>query len=415
MVAILGTAVGGYAYIRSISAKFNQAVLTDPNIAAALAPADAVKPGEPFYMVIMGSDTRKGEPQQRSDTLIVARVDPQKKKVQMISIPRDSRVAIPGAGTTKINAAAFYGGPALTIKTVKQLTGLPIAHFVNIDFLGFVDIVDAMGGVWIDVPAKIYDRDASAFGARFATIPKGHQKLTGRFALTYARARHSFADGDFTRMRNQQTLIKALAKQALTMSNVFKAPAIIDAVATHLDTDLTPEQMANLVLAFKGMGADSIESANAPGSPKYIDGEAFVVLDEPKLDAMIARMRKGQPLVPTDPGDDRSKPATNTVKPSQVPLDIRNGAGVSGLAKQCSDFFIAKGFKISDTGNMNQFVYGRTLIVYQKGKEAQANFVRETLGFGDVIPSAGMYSFKTPVMVVIGKDWKNPNTTGARK
>jgi hypothetical protein len=101
---------------------------------------------------------------------------------------------------------------------------------------------------------------------------------------------------------------------------------------------------------------------------------------------------------------------TTTVKPGDVKLTVRNGAGVSGLGKQCTDFFASKGFTVSETGNMAQYVYGRTLIVYQKGYETQANFVRETLGFGDVLPSAGMYTFKTNVMVVIGKDWKNPAT-----
>jgi len=109
-------------------------------------------------------------------------------------------------------------------------------------------------------------------------------------------------------------------------------------------------------------------------------------------------------------GTKGSTTPTATVKPADVKLTIRNGAGVSGLGKQASTFFTGKGFPIGETGNMNQYVYGRTLIVYQKGHEAQANFVRETLGFGDVLPSAGMYTFTTNVMVVIGKDWKNPVT-----
>jgi LCP family protein required for cell wall assembly len=414
IVAVLAAAVGGYAYVRSLGNKLNGAFLSDPALAGELAPASTVKAGAPFYMVLMGSDTRKGESQQRSDTLIVARVDPRKKKVEMISIARDSRVAIPGYGTTKINAAAAYGGPALVIKTVKQLTGLPIAHYINIDFFGFRDIVDAMGGVWVNVPQKIYDRDASAYGAKYATIQKGYQKLSGKYALTYVRSRHAFAAGDFARMNNQQTFIKAIAKQALTLSNVFNAPAIINAVASHMDTDLSPEQLANLVVEFKGMAADGIDSATAPGVPQYIGGLSYVVLDNSGLNAMVARMRNGQPLTPKG-SSGTSKTATATVKPADVPLAIRNGAGVSGLAKQCSDFFTGKGFKISESGNMNQFVYGRTLIVYQKGKVAQANFVRETLGFGDVIPSAGMYTFKTSVMVVIGKDWKNPAATTARQ
>ena len=410
---MLGGAVAGYAYMRNIGSKINGKFLSDLSLQQALATSSTPAPGAPFYMVLMGSDTRKGESQQRSDSLIVARVDPQKKKVEMISIPRDSRVNIPGYGLTKVNAAATYGGPALVIKTVKELTGLPITHYINLDFFGFRDIVDAMGGVWLNIPQKIYDRDASAFGAAFATIPKGYQKLDGRLALTFVRARHAFAAGDYARMDDQQTFIKALAKQTLTVSNVFKAPAIISAVASHLDTDMSLNDLANLVMQFKGMPANGIDSATAPSAPKYIGGVSYVLIDDSAFQAMVSRMRRGLPLNPSSSNGSSSSTPTVTVTPSQVPLTVRNGAGVSGLAKEATDFFTGKGFKIADSGNMNQFVYGRTLIVYQKGQVNQANFVRETLGFGDVIPSAGMYTFKTQVMVVIGKDWKNPATTSA--
>ena len=387
--------------------KINAVFFSDPALQQELASQKASAPGEPFYMVLMGSDTRPGQTQQRSDTLIVARVDPQNKKIAMISIPRDSRVAIPGKWTTKINAAAVYGGPALVIKTVKEITGLPITHFVNLNFNGFRDVVDAIGGVWIDVPFRIYDTLASAYGPAYATIEKGYQKLDGKHALTFVRTRHTMADSDYGRMRNQQAFIKALASQALSLSNVFNASQIVDAVASNLDTDMTPLQLADLVLQFKGMKPEDLDSATAPSAPKYINGVSYVILDDANFKAMIDRMKQGLPLDPTK----TSTATTVTVKPADVKLTVRNGAGVSGLGQQCTDFFTSKGFTVSETGNMNQYVYGRTLIVYQKGYETQANFVRETLGFGDVLPSAGMYTFKTNVMVVIGKDWKNPATT----
>jgi LCP family protein required for cell wall assembly len=406
-VLALGLTAAIALKVVDVGKKINAVFFSDPALQQELASQKASAPGAPFYMVLMGSDTRPGQTQQRSDTLIVARVDPQNKKIQMISIPRDSRVAIPGKWTTKINAAAVYGGPALVIKTVKQITGLPITHFVNLNFNGFRDVVDAIGGVWIDVPFDIYDTQASAYGKEYATVNKGYQKLDGKHALTFVRTRHTMADSDYGRMRNQQAFIKALASQALSLSNVFNASAIVDAVASNLDTDLTPLQLADLVIQFKGMDSANLEAATAPSAPKYVDGVSYVILNDADFKAMIDRMKQGLPLEPKS----GSTTTTVTVKPADVKLTVRNGAGVSGLGQQCTDFFTSKGFTVSETGNMNQYVYGRTLIVYQKGDEAQANFVRETLGFGDVLPSAGMYTFKTPVMVVIGKDWKNPTTT----
>ncbi|HEY5516648.1 MAG TPA: LCP family protein [Coriobacteriia bacterium] len=415
-LVLVGVAVAGVFYVRSIGNKINAVSNSDPELAKLLQDGQAAPPGDPFYMVLMGSDARPGETSARSDSLMVARIDPKNKKIQMISIPRDSRVNIPGYGIQKINAAAAWGGPTLVIKTIKELTGLPISHFVNLNFNGFRDVVDAIGGVWIDVPQDIYDTQASAYGKAYATVKKGYQKLDGRHALTFVRTRHTLVDGDFGRMRNQQAFIKALASQALSLSNMFKASSIINAIASNLDTDLTPTQMADLVLQFKGMKSSEIDSANAPGGAKYMDGIAWVVLDQVKFDAMLGRMKKGEPLDPTKTTTTSgAATATSTVKPADFKTTVRNGAGVSGLGKQCSGFLVKQGFKVSETSNMTQYVYGRTLIVYQKGFEAQANFTRETLGFGDVIPAAGMYAFDTQVMVVIGKDWTDPAAQSARR
>jgi hypothetical protein len=123
-------------------------------------------------------------------------------------------------------------------------------------------------------------------------------------------------------------------------------------------------------------------------------------------------MRQGLPLVPKAAATAAaSQTSTPTVAPSSVTLEIRNGAGVSGLAKQASDFFTKLGFKVVTTGNTNQFVYGKTLVVFKTATEAKAAPVSNALGFGQVIPAAGMYSFKTDILVVIGKDWRNPAAT----
>ena len=413
---LVGGAAVAFAVVHNFGVRINQVTNADPELGKLLQSGQASAPGDPFYMVLMGSDTRPGQSQQRSDSLMVARVDPKNKKIQIISIPRDSRADIPGYGTTKINAAAVYGGPKLVITTVKQLTGLPISHYINLNFKGFVDVVDAIGGVEIDVPQDIYDTQASAYGVKYATVKKGLQKLDGRHALTFVRTRHTLVDGDFGRMRNQQAFIKALASQALSLQSVFNAGSIINAVASNLDTDMTPMQLADLALQFKGLKSSDIDSANAPGAAKYMNGISYVVLDPLKLSQMIDRMKQGLPLDPTKvAGASGSATASSTVKAADFQLTVRNGAGVSGLAKQCAEFLVSKGFKVSETGNTAQPAYDRTLIVYQTGFEAQANLTRETLGFGDVIAAKGMFSFKTQVMVVVGKDWTDPAAATARR
>src|SRR5664280_432242 len=109
-------------------------------------------PAQPFNILLLGADFRKGDTAYRTDTMIVARIDSQAKKVWMLSIPRDTKVLIPGHGYQKINAAHAFGGAELTVKTVKQFTGLPINHYMEVNFTGFENAVNQMGGIWVSVP-----------------------------------------------------------------------------------------------------------------------------------------------------------------------------------------------------------------------------------------------------------------------
>jgi LCP family protein required for cell wall assembly len=423
-VVVVGLLVGAFAlwsYARSIQAKINP-VVTDPALAQQLV-NETPPPGDPFYMLLMGDDRRPGETQARSDTLIVARVDPKLRKVQMISIMRDTRAAIPGHGIDKINAAPQIGGPELALKTVRQLTGLPITKYLTVDFSGFQYIVDAMGGVWIDVPQKIDGIPSGTartpWELKWRVIQPGYQRLRGVQALTFVRARHQFADQDFTRVKNQQMFLKALVKQGLQLSNVFKAPQIINAVADHIRTNMSLEELANLAAQMKGMKDSDLEGVTAPGTAKYMNGISYVVLDDAKFSALLDRLRKGEPLAPvTAKAGTKSagaSAATSTVAPSDVTLTIRNGAGVSGLVKTAAAYFTKLGFRVVDSGNANQFVYGTTLVVFKTASEAKAAPVADALGFGNVIPASGMYSFNSDILVVIGKDWRDPSAKTTRQ
>ncbi len=419
VLVLAAGAASALAYMRRADTKINRVTSSDSELAGLLK-QNVPAPGEPFYILLMGSDRRPGEKWARSDTLIVARVDPKARKVHMMSIPRDSRVNIPGRGLDKINAAPSWGGPKLALKTVTAFTGLPISHYLSVDFNGFSAVVDAIGGVQFDVKQRIYDPDAPAWSRIHAVVEKGDQKLDGFHALVLVRSRHQFADGDFARIRNQQAFIKALAQQALAFKNVFSAPAIIGAVVDNLDTDMTTADLVALVQQFKGLKDGDIQSATMPGGTDYINGLSYVIPNKPKMDEMIARMRKGQPLDPASSLEGSSTVAASDVpavrlKPSDITLTVRNGAGVSGLAKAGSDLFTKAGFVVTESANMSQFVYGRSLIVFPKGREAEAGIVREALGYGDVVPAAGMYKFSSEILVVIGKDWHDPTKATVRQ
>jgi LCP family protein required for cell wall assembly len=175
-----------------------------------------VDPGQPQTILLLGSDKRpKGNPDgsagsgARSDTIILARLDPKRKATALMSIPRDLKVQIPGHGTDKINAAYEDGGPALTLRTVKNLTGLPINHVVNVDFGGFERAINAIGCIYVDVDRR-YFNDSAEYA--YINIEPGYQRLCGQKALQFARFRHE--DTDLVRGVRQQEVIRATKQQA---------------------------------------------------------------------------------------------------------------------------------------------------------------------------------------------------------
>jgi LCP family protein required for cell wall assembly len=179
-------------------------------------------PGEPQTILLLGSDTRPKNAKDggagaggRSDTIILARLDPKKKATALMSLPRDLKVNIPGHGTDKINAAYEIGGPALTLRTVKELTGLPINHVINVDFKGFERAIDAIGCIYADIDRN-YLNDTAAYA--FIHVDAGYQKLCGFKALQFARFRHE--DSDLVRGVRQQEVIKAV-KQQISVSGLI--------------------------------------------------------------------------------------------------------------------------------------------------------------------------------------------------
>ncbi|PKQ09997.1 MAG: hypothetical protein CVT69_02005 [Actinobacteria bacterium HGW-Actinobacteria-9] len=396
LVAVLAV----FAYWRSIDARLDDGVMSDAKAVTALETETPVKKGDPFYMVIMGVDNREGETRARSDTLIVAYVDPLRNKVTLISIPRDTRVKIPEHGTNKINAANALGGPALVIETVKELTGLPISHYLEVDFMGFKDIVDALGGITVNVPQKIQDPKAGNYDYTAYTLYAGEQKLNGAQSLTFVRSRQ-FPEGDLQRIRNQQLFIRALLKETLKVANALKLPKIVSAVADNVSTDMSVTELLRLANDMRDMTDSGLEAVTMPGAPKTIGGVSYVVADDEAFAAMVERVRSGQPAAAPETSED--------VVPTTVSVTVRNGAGIDGVATDAARSIRGAGFSVEDIGNTNQFAYTQTLVIYKTTEhKAEAEAVLAMLKTGKLVASRGMYAFATDVLVIVGEDWGRP-------
>ena len=300
IVALLfgGVAFGGYLYLNSISNQMHEGV--DEELEAVLTPEEEVQPDEPFYMLVMGIDKSEERANSaefagdtfRSDSMILTRVDPQQKTVTLVSIERDTYVDIEGYGPNKINAAAAYGGAALTVKTIEEFAGVDISHYVAIDFDGFKEAVDALGGIEVDVPMTIDDPQA---GGR---VEAGEQTLNGDQALILCRSRHAYDDygsGDYYRMANQRMVMGAIAKKLLASDPVTMANTI-SSMADYITTDFNVEEIVSIATQMQGMDTENdIYSAMNPTVSQLIDGIYYEICNTEEWQDMMSRVDQGLP------------------------------------------------------------------------------------------------------------------------
>jgi polyisoprenyl-teichoic acid--peptidoglycan teichoic acid transferase len=230
---------------------------------------------KPTTILLLGVDSKAGEP-GRSDTIMLMRFNPGARTVNQLSIPRDTRVDIPGVGATKINEAMFYGqlnghGPKLALQTVKQFLGTPINHVMIVNFKGFPRLVNAVGGVDLYVPETISTTAGSS--QRVVTYEKGWHHFDGKNAMLYVRIRK--VDSDFMRARRQQQFLQALQKKIAQPSNITKIPDIGKRFMSGVTTDLTTNQI--MQLAFVKWRAKGGSKQVMAGTPTYVGGVAYVL------------------------------------------------------------------------------------------------------------------------------------------
>lgn len=245
--------------------------------------------GDPVNILLLGSDSRHGEA-ARSDTLIFMRVDFNRNRVYLMSIPRDTRVYIPGRGRDKINAAYAYGKTSLAGRTVKSFLNVDLHHYVEVDFRGFKKLVDTLGGIDITVDKGINDRTREYR----MFIPKGAQHMNGETALNYVRYRHG--DSDFDRADRQQNFLRALAANILKVKSIFKLPTIIRIFDENIGTDMTRRQMLSLGGFLRQLPKGRIETITLPGRGTMIGGISYVEPDLNALSAILEAVEAGRSL-----------------------------------------------------------------------------------------------------------------------
>ncbi|TDE93978.1 LytR family transcriptional regulator [Occultella glacieicola] len=271
--------------------------LTDRPSAGGAPSSDATEapPGSAVNILMLGSDSRisAGDPSQwsygaqRTDAIMLVHIAGDRQSAQIMSIPRDSWVTIPGHGDHKINAAFSFGGPALMIQTVEALTGVHIDHFAIADFESFAILTDELGGVEIDLPNGLDNAGV--------VLAPGAHTLTGDEALAYARQRYGLPAGDFDRVARQQNWMRAMVSQAFrtdVLADPLALTGLLDAVSSSLSVDegFTVATMRDLALSMRDLRPGSMDYLTVPveGTGRSPDGrQSIVVLDQARFDALM--------------------------------------------------------------------------------------------------------------------------------
>jgi LCP family protein required for cell wall assembly len=308
---------------------------------------------EPLTMLLLGVDKRPDdEGGSRSDTMILVRIDPATESASILSIPRDTKVIVPGFGVQKVNAAYAFGeansdevqggGPGLTMRTIEANFGIHVDYYAEVDFAGFEKIIDTVGGVTIDNPYAIKDDEYPADGNNYMRIyfPPGWQHLDGENALIYARTRHD--DGDAMRSVRQQQILLALREQAMNLNLISNAAELLGELGDSVRTDLSFNQ--SLELARLGARIDQANIHQVSLMPALEDGYSYdaegnsIYYLVPNWNDVAAVLSDfaGETIAP--PGSALANPTLN------VPIVIRNASGVNGMAGQVVSALEAQGF-----------------------------------------------------------------------
>ena len=271
--------------------------------------------GDPFYMVLIGVDKDEARAEgseygsadsaYRTDTILLARVDPTEKQVTLVSIHRDTLIDFGSYGKQKINSAYSIGserkeageegvsGASYTVETISKFAGVPIAHYAEIDLDQFISVVDTIGGVEVNVPVDVYDPEYTG-----ADIKAGVQTLNGDQALKLCRARHAYdkyGAGDYYRTANQRMVLGAILKKALS-GNPFTLLATLNTASNSVSTDITGIELMLLGARFVGFDmSTNLYSALEPTTSSYEGGIWYERVDEAKWQTMMSRVGQGLP------------------------------------------------------------------------------------------------------------------------
>jgi LCP family protein required for cell wall assembly len=383
---------------------------------------------EILNVLVVGSDSREGLTQEqllelgteaddgnRTDTIMLLQLDPRREQVSLLSFPRDLLVTRCDGTEGRINAAVAIGeetgvgGGTCLVRTITEFTGIPINHYIQVDLVGFIDVVEALGGVSLYLDEPI--RDVAA-GADFDA---GCVTMDGLEALTFVRARQ--IDNDFGRIARQQRFIREVVRESSslgTLANPARLFSLVDAGARAVETDraLSVRELQRIAFSLRDLEPERLDTRTVPTTSQRIDGAALEVADEDDAEALFTAFREAT-VAPDGLGRDesgrdesgRDGPRTDEPRTIDVedvpPITVLNGAGRAGLAATATDALEAQGLTVASTGNAEDFGSAGTRIVHAPDQLEEAELLAGALGGAELREGGD----GEPLTVVLGSDY----------
>lgn len=337
-------------------------------------------------VLVFGVDATSKEDAQstRSDSIMLLSIEPSGANPVLLSIPRDTRVEIPGRKSLdKINHAHAYGGPNLLVATVEKLLGIKINHYVRINYKSVEQVVDALGGVEIDVPMNMKYNDPYSKPPLKINIKKGLQTLDGENSIHFLRYRKGYSNQDLGRIEAQQQFAKALTDKLISPVTLIKIPQLIDIFHNNVDTNISKAKMLSYGTKALQIDTEELLKMTLPGTSSYIGNISYYLVDKEEL-SDIKEMLSNKNFV-------------------KYNVEVLNGIKVAGIATKYAKQLEAANIKVLATGNLKGEVVDKSYIEYLDGYKEQAQEVAKELKIKKILKVSDIKE-NTHIRVVVGQD-----------
>ena len=396
LVAIL-LLVAGWLYFYLASFNNSAAELSKKGLESQLSSDDIAKiksDGKSCNILVMGVDigtpgSTSAKDPKRTDTMILAHYNAESKKVNLVSIPRDMLISINGK-SQKINAAHAIGGVNYAVNAVEKLLGVKIDYYGKINYEGFRQVIDAIGGLDMDITRKMdYDDPSQNLSIHFEKGKKVH--LDGKKAEEFFRWRKNndgtgFAEGDLGRIENQHVFIGKVMEKIKSPIIIFKIPSILKAVKSNVETNMDANEIFKYGYIFATIGNDNLTMDTVKGKVKYIGGQSYVVYDEAQNQQIISKINGSK---------------VQNIDKSKLKIKVINGTQKTGLAKDFSKYLTEKGYSKAVVGT-GKATSKSKISVYKENKDMEADLKKDFKIDNIEFLSSGQENFD--IIVTLGED-----------